>query len=271
MGVPLVLHYHSVGDVARGLDPDNLVIEPDRLRFHLRSVTRLRRRFVPLAVLVETLVKRRPAGDLCALTFDDGAVDNLTLLPPILREFGAPATVFACPGLLGQPHPSFLPRAGIRLMTAEELQELSKLDGFEIGSHTTRHLPLDDASAEQAMAEMSESKAALEDLLGCPVTSFAYPRCGYSPACPDAARRAGYRCAVTCGRRGSWDPYELRRTSPDRLDSRLTMWLRARNLYDPLWSSLPGRAMRRVLRPIRHPQSVRAPDEPTRSAAPPPP
>jgi peptidoglycan/xylan/chitin deacetylase (PgdA/CDA1 family) len=249
---PLILHYHAVAEVPAALDPYNLAIAPDELRAQLRFIQRRGYRFVPLAEVVEALPGGGTGGGLCAVTFDDGTRDNLTVLPQILDEVGAPATVYVCPGLAGAPHPSFPTESGVRLMDEAELVALAGVDGFELGSHTLRHTPLDEASPEQAYDEMSSSKHALEQLIDRPVDSFAYPGCGYSPACPEAARRAGYRSAVTCGQRGSWDPYELQRASPDRLDNRLSLWLKARHLYGPLWSSAPGRGLRAAARPIRH-------------------
>jgi peptidoglycan/xylan/chitin deacetylase (PgdA/CDA1 family) len=252
VGRPLILHYHVVADVPAALDPDKLSIAPDRLGKQLQFIQRHGYRFVPLADVVQGLCDGRDSRGLCALTFDDGTQDNLTVLPDILRQLGAPATVYVCPGLAGKLHPSFDPRASIRLMEEDELVALAAVDGVEIGSHTLRHTCLDEASAEQAYEEMSASKQALERLLGRRVSSFAYPGCGYSPVCPDAARRAGYASAVTCGRRGSWDPYELRRASPNRLDNAVSLWLKSRHLYDPVWASAPGRLLRAAARPIRH-------------------
>jgi peptidoglycan/xylan/chitin deacetylase (PgdA/CDA1 family) len=252
---PLILHYHALGDIPRRWDRDNLVIEPDRLLAQLRAVRRLGYRFVALSDLVSALKQGRGRDRVCAVTFDDGTVDNLTILPPLLRTAGAPATVYVCPGLAGEPHPSIAPEAGVRLMDASELRALAETDGFELGSHTLRHTSLAGADHDEALTEMASSKAALEDLIHRPVLAFAYPGCAYSPACPRAARDAGYQSAVTCARHGGRDPFELRRASPDRLDGRLSFWLKARQVYDPIWESAPGRVVRRVVRDARHLQA----------------
>ena len=131
----------------------------------------------------------------------------------MVAEFEAAATVFVCPGMLGEPHPSFHRDAGVRLMTAEELRRLADFDSIEIGSHTRRHTNLGEADAGQAYEEMVASKHELEELIGRTVSSFAYPYCSYSRACPEAAKRAGYKVAVTCAPRGGWRRYELYRES----------------------------------------------------------
>jgi peptidoglycan/xylan/chitin deacetylase (PgdA/CDA1 family) len=249
----LVLAYHGLGCYPRDLDPHNLMVDPARFRSQLLTLRRRGYRFVPLLELAQQMGGGgTPARGLCALTFDDGTVDNLEVLAPLLAELDAPATVFACPGLLGRSHFSMPPAAGVRLMNAQELRELAASPLVQIGSHTNEHVDLSRASSAEAHSEMVSSKAALEQLLQRPVETFAYPKCDYSPACPDAARQAGYALAVTCGGRGGWRPFELARESIDSLDRRVGFALKSRKLFFPLRDSLPGRAARTALRPLRH-------------------
>ncbi len=250
---PLVLAYHGLGAYPRSLDPHNLMLAPERFREQLRSLRRRGYRFVALSEIGRGLERGTPADGVCALTFDDGTVDNLEVLAPMLAELGVPATVFACPGLLGSAHFAMPPEAGVRLMDAEELRALAAAPLIEIGSHTNTHADLSTATAEEAYREMASSKAALEQLLDSPITAFAYPKCGYSSPCPDAARTAGYELAVTCAGRGGWRPFELGRESVVSLDGRLTFALKSRGLFLPLRNSLAGRLAQRAARPLRHP------------------
>ena len=174
------------------------------------------------------------------------------MLAPLLAELGVPGTVYVCPGLFGKPYPWSDPAAGRRLMTEEEVVELAGHPLVEIGSHTVDHTVLGEATAEQAHAVMAECKDRLEQLLQQPVPSFCYPRCVYSPACPDAARRAGYTSAVTCGERGSWDPFELKRESLHTPDGPLTFELKARGHYYRLKGTPPARLARWATRRYRH-------------------
>lgn len=249
---PLVLAYHALGDVPPSLDPHNLFVAPDRFESQVRSLLGRGYELVTVSEFARRLAASGPPHGTCALTFDDGSADNASVLPPLLDRLGVPATVFVCPGLLGEPHPFLPAEAAVRLLDAAELRGLAELPSFEIGSHTNRHADLSAANADEAYRELVSSKAALEELTGKPVLSVAYPGCEYSPACPDAAARAGYLAAVTCGPRGSWQPFELRRESIDSLDRRLTFAVKSRGLFWPLWSSAPGRALRRAVRPLRH-------------------
>jgi len=172
-------------------------------------------------------------------------------LSPILARLGIPGTVFACPGLLGQDDPYIAPASGIRIMTADELRELAGL-GLEIGAHTNGHADLEAVTSEEAFAEMTSCKQALEELLSQPVETFAYPFCRYSAACPGAAERAGYLAAFTCGGRGGRLPFQLRREMMDRRDGRLAWALKARRRYHETLQLAPVRlalAARRGLRP----------------------
>jgi peptidoglycan/xylan/chitin deacetylase (PgdA/CDA1 family) len=252
MRPPLILAYHGVSSSPRHLDPHNLMVDPAEFRRQLQTLRRGGYRFLPLLEFAALMEEGGPPDRVCALTFDDGIVDNLTRVAPLLDEFEAPATFFVCPGLLGEPHFGLPPTAGVRLMTADELRELASLPLAEIGSHTSTHADLSVASEEEAHREMASSKEALEELLQLPIRSFAYPKCGYSPACPPAARRAGYTLAVTCAGLGGWRPFELAREAIDSLDGRVTFALKSRRIFSPLRGSPVGRLARAAVRPVRH-------------------
>jgi peptidoglycan/xylan/chitin deacetylase (PgdA/CDA1 family) len=246
---PVILGYHGIADVDARQDPVRLFVGPDRFRRQVQRLQSRGYRFLTMAAFADAL---GAGGDLtatCALTFDDGTEDHLTVLAPILAELGVPGTVYVCPGLFGTPYPW---GGSTRFMTEEEVVELSHHPLVEIGSHTIDHTVLGDASADEAYREMATCKERLEDLLHTAVPSFCYPRCVYSPACPDAARRTGYTSAVTCGPRGSWDPFELKRESLHTPDGPLTFELKARGVYYGLRLTPPVRLARWATRRYRH-------------------
>jgi peptidoglycan/xylan/chitin deacetylase (PgdA/CDA1 family) len=249
---PVVLSYHGIADVDRRHDPIRLFVRPDDFR---RQVMRLQSRgyrFLTMAAFADALASGADLGATCALTFDDGTLDHLTNLAPILGELGVPGTVYVCPGLFGDPYPWSDAAAGVRFMTSEEVVELSRHPLVEIGSHTIDHTGLGEASSDEAYRAMTACKERLEELLGEAVLSFCYPGCLYSAACPDAARRAGYTSAVTCGARGSWHPFELKRESVHTPDGPLTFELKSRGLYYGLREALPARLARWATRGYRH-------------------
>lgn len=248
---PLVLGYHGIADVPLEHDPHNLMISPAAFRAQMEWLQERSYEFLTVSEFVRRLLAGESLRGCCALTFDDGSEDGASTLPALLEELGIVGTLYVCPGLLGRPHPFLRPESGVRILTREELVEVSRLPVFEIGSHTNLHDDLANATAEDAYRELASSKEALEDLIGRPVETFAYPFCRYSPACPAAAERAGYSSAVTCEGRGGLVPFELGREAVSRLDGRLALALRRRGVYDSVFDSAPGRLFRGATRPVR--------------------
>jgi peptidoglycan/xylan/chitin deacetylase (PgdA/CDA1 family) len=253
MRPPVILAYHVIADVPREHDPDLLAVPPELFERQIAGLARRGYSFVPVRELAARLGEQggRPPAGLCAITFDDGSEDNATVVPDILRSLGAPATMYVCPGLLGRPHPFLRPASGVRIMSEEQLRELATRPAIEIGSHTTDHTELAAAGEDEALRMLSESKETLERLLGQAVLSFAYPRCRYSAGAARAAREAGFTSAVTCGPRGSWRPYELRREYIVHGDGRLTFELKTRGIFRLVRTSAPGRALAHATRRLR--------------------
>jgi hypothetical protein len=98
---------------------------------------------------------------------------------------------------------------------------------------------------------MSDSRQALERLLGVRVRTFAYPYCHYGSAALAAVRAAGFTAAVTCQGLGSWDRYELRRAMITGKDGLSIFVLKLTELYQPLFDSRAARFVRAVTRGAR--------------------
>ena len=239
-----MLAYHCVTDAGGRHDPHNLAVTPGRFRHQVESLLARGYELVTVTDFARRLAESGPPAGVCALTFDDGTDDDLL---PLLGELGVPGTLFVCPGLLGEAHP-WLPGSGLRLMSGAALRDAAALPFVEVGSHTSTHANLAGATAEDAYRELHTSREELEELLGCAVTSVAYPSCHYSPACPAAAERAGYCCAVTCEGRGGWLPFELRREVIASWDGRLTFALKSRGLGHVAQRSALGKLALRARR-----------------------
>jgi peptidoglycan/xylan/chitin deacetylase (PgdA/CDA1 family) len=98
------------------------------------------------------------------LVFDDGYADFYANAFPLLHERGFRASVSAIT--------SSMDKEGY--LTWEQARELSR-SGIEFLSHTANHVNLALAGPEEARAEMSESRKALEKELGRPAQFFVYP------------------------------------------------------------------------------------------------
>jgi len=98
------------------------------------------------------------------LVFDDGYADAYEYAFPLLLEQGFGATVAAITGAMGQ--------AGY--LTWKQAQEMSA-SGVEFVSHTVTHANLAALTRDQMLAELSDSRRALEETLGRPAQFFVYP------------------------------------------------------------------------------------------------
>jgi peptidoglycan/xylan/chitin deacetylase (PgdA/CDA1 family) len=87
-----------------------------------------------------------------------------------------------------------------RIMNADELLALSKDGLVDIGSHTLSHVVLAKQPLQVQQVEIAGCKAALEQILGRPVSSFAYPYGGREDVGSQAlaiVRQAWFK--IACG------------------------------------------------------------------------
>jgi peptidoglycan/xylan/chitin deacetylase (PgdA/CDA1 family) len=241
---PLALAYHGVADVPRRRDPHGLFVAPHALRRHIE---RLRAWGYEL-VTFGALAARAAAGDArgqAALTFDDGLADNLDALAPLAAE-GVAATIFVVSGWLEQPYP---PAPWTRMLTHAELQELASVPAIEIGAHSATHPDLSRLDYAAAHRELREGKTHLEELLGIPIETAAYPYGRATEETARAARDAGFRAACVAGGRGRWEhPYLLPRQDMENGSSLLGLRLKRAGKYEMLMRHAPARAVRRLSR-----------------------
>jgi peptidoglycan/xylan/chitin deacetylase (PgdA/CDA1 family) len=129
------------------------------------------------------------------LTFDDAYECVFANAFPILHDHGFCASVFVIAGYVGR-HNSWdvqLSRP-VRHMNWQQLRTLAAA-GWEIGSHSLSHRDLSSLPTKALLAEVVDSKACLEDHLGCPVRAFSYPFGVFSERVVEAVRNAGYLVA----------------------------------------------------------------------------
>jgi peptidoglycan/xylan/chitin deacetylase (PgdA/CDA1 family) len=115
------------------------------------------------------------------------------------------------------------------MMRSEQVRSLHAA-GMEIGGHTVNHPILTELPDAQAQQEIRQGRESLQDLIGAPVLTFAYPNGkpgnDYDARHVNLVREAGFEAAVTTAvgvSRAGDDPYQLPRFTPwDRSASR---WL----------------------------------------------
>jgi peptidoglycan/xylan/chitin deacetylase (PgdA/CDA1 family) len=244
---PLALAYHGVADVPPRRDPHGLFVRPADLRRHVERLRAWEYRLVPFGELAAA-ARGGAASGLAALTFDDGLVDNLETLVPLLAELEAPATVFVASGLLGRPHPD---APWTRVLTADEVAAAAAA-GLEIGSHGSAHRDLSALPQEEARADLARSRDELAAILGRPPAVASYPFGQASAETRAAARDAGFEAACRANGLGSWsDPWDLPREDMENGAGLLGLRLKRAGRYEPLMRHRPLRAARRVGRGLR--------------------
>jgi peptidoglycan/xylan/chitin deacetylase (PgdA/CDA1 family) len=190
-----ILIYHAVGSLAYG----------DYLGLNTISVERFCEHLDILADMITAplLPIEMPTDELrIAITFDDGYADNLYVAAPLLVERGIPFTIFVTSDFVRKQMDGFLSRS--------ELKQLAQMPGATIGAHGRSHCNLTQCSKEELRAELEDSKHYLEDLIGLPVVSLAYPYGAADGRVRDAVQRAGYQVG-TCSR------FDINRVGRDAL------------------------------------------------------
>jgi peptidoglycan/xylan/chitin deacetylase (PgdA/CDA1 family) len=168
----VVLTYHGISR-----DGGPLALGPELFAEQLDALREEDASFLTVSQVADAVRARELPERAVAITFDDGLTSVAEEAAPLLAERGLPATVFCVAGRLGADSdwPSARPGAArLPLLAAPDLAELAA-NGFEIGSHGMEHAPLVGGSEPQLHREIVESRRVLEQAVGVPVSSFAYP------------------------------------------------------------------------------------------------
>jgi peptidoglycan/xylan/chitin deacetylase (PgdA/CDA1 family) len=187
-----VLCYHSVGDEPR----DNTLrwsVSPGDFDEQMALIRQSGRTPMTVSGYADVLRGLAPLPPQPVLiTFDDGFPDLAETALPLLRRHRLPATAYVIVARVGAaPSPD-----GDPSLDWDQLRELHAY-GVEIGSHSRSHRALDCLRPTELHQEVAASRQVLEDGLGTPVRSFAYPYGYHSNAVRTAVRAAGYSSA--CG------------------------------------------------------------------------
>lgn len=242
-----ILAYHGVQRLPQADDPELLCIDPDLFATQIGVLIDAGFEFLT----VRDYVERADRGGLIAITFDDGLENLRTVALPLLQQLGVPATVYVTTGIIGEPYPWALERSGLRMMNATQIRELADA-GIEIGAHTVTHRDLSVCTYEEALDEMVSSRATLEEIVGGPVTTFAYPYARYSDAAERAAEAAGFSAAVSYSMlTDGVSRFALSRELVTPQHGPGSVVLKVLGLYDRVTQSGVGSALRAITRPLR--------------------
>lgn len=221
-----ILTYHSIGSYTHG---DSIGLSTVTVERFIQDLDIIKA-FHPVALSPIQI----PDTELRAVvTFDDGYADNLYVAAPLLVERNIPFTVFVATEFIQRREKGFL--------SPDELKQLSRVSGAKIGAHSHSHCNLTLCSDRALKSELADSKKYIEDLIGMPVTDFAYPYGIADMRVRDAVHHAGYEIA-TCSRfdinRRNRDCLMLNRTVVLSTDTARTFKLKLSGAWDWLrWAS----------------------------------
>lgn len=180
-----VLTYHRFGDALR----DPWCVSAEVFEEQMRWLAEHK-----LAVSLEQ-VERFARGEIdlpdgsVLVTMDDGFSSVLHIAAPIMQRHGIPSVAYVTTSFMGTTSVS-----GERYLTWDEVKQLPAA-GVAVGSHAHTHRSVAKLSLEAAREEGQRSKQLLEQHLGAPVSSFAYPfgmRTDESPATARMLSECGY-------------------------------------------------------------------------------
>lgn len=186
-----ILMYHHISDNSRWPNDarkQRLTVQPEQFAEQLDYLQRTGYTTITLDDLVAALHAKASLPDKpVILTFDDGYQDFYTTAYPLLKRYGAKATIYIISGWVGKPD----------IMTWDELRDLAISPLITIGAHTQTHPKLAEHSAERIGMELAGGKADLEIQLHITVQHLAYPYGSYNATTIDQAQQIGFVTATT--------------------------------------------------------------------------
>lgn len=232
---PRVLMYHMIRGPLAGGRFNKMRVSPELFR---RQVEWLARDGWTFCYLSEIISQVASAGiKRVALTFDDGYRDNLTHALPVLREFGAKATLFPVihlpPGFdwstkKKEGHTGGELGNELKLGD-EEIREMLASGLIELGGHSVTHANLPQLSDDEAWEEIHGCKKKLEDTFHVNVRTFCYPFGLYGQREVELVQKAGFIGAVTTREGvGGTDPFRLLRVKVSGKEGIFAFRLRVR-------------------------------------------
>lgn len=232
-----ILTYHSIDDSGSVIS-----MPPATFRRHMDFLAAAAIPVVPL-----DKVLTHPGS--VAITFDDGFANLIDHAIPTLAEHNFPATIFLvtsyCGGKNNWPGQSYAKASVLPLMSWEQAAALPP--SIAIGAHTVNHPDLTSLTPDGCERELRECQDHIQQRLGRPARSLAYP---YGASNPQVQQIASRYFDLAVGTTLSFLPAHPNTMDLPRLD---TFYLRDYFPIDRLFTPL-GNAyfrMRNRLRQLR--------------------
>jgi peptidoglycan/xylan/chitin deacetylase (PgdA/CDA1 family) len=201
MKIPILLYHQIDVPPDRRTPFRSMIVHPDRFRRQMRWLKRLGYKGLSLRDALP-YIGGQEQGKVAIITFDDGFSSVYENALPVLQEHGFTATNFFVPNQIGGRNEWDIPLGVLPApcMSVSQMREWAAL-GHEVGAHTLDHVHLPDVAPDEAERQIAGSRDVLQDILGSPVTSFAYPYGHENAGLREMVQEAGFTHAVTTERR----------------------------------------------------------------------
>ena len=198
--VPILL-YHRIDVSPTGSE---YYVTPDKFEEEMKLLSDWGYTTITTELLIKSINEgaEMPVRPI-VITFDDGNLDNYTTAFPIMQKYGFTGVVYIVGNYLGAE----------KYMNADQIREMSAA-GWEVGSHSISHADLTKVGATLQRYEIVQSRIDLENKLGVPVLTFAYPFGISDSSAIDYAQFAGYIGGMSLGvtyDQGSFNLFTLQR------------------------------------------------------------
>lgn len=234
MKIPILMYHQIDEPPARGTPLRGLIVAPSSFAWQMRMLRLMGYKGLSMRDL-EPYLKGEAQGKVVGITFDDGYQNNVRNALPILQKNGFTGTCYGVSSLIGGTNIWDLGKVAEKpLMTLKDWL-LWRDAGMDIGSHTRTHAKLTELSSDQALEQITQSKAELEQVTGCEVRHFCYPYGWYATEHQRMVFEAGYASATTTHRgrvEVGADPYTLRRILVARATNPLQFYMKIATTYE---------------------------------------
>jgi peptidoglycan/xylan/chitin deacetylase (PgdA/CDA1 family) len=217
---------------------DQLSVSPARFEMHMAFLKK-NYRVISLPSAIKELSGSTSPRPGVVVTFDDGYLDNLSHALPVLKKYQIPATIFITTYFCEQTvrHSRYAAESGRLHLTWKEVDQLLKVPGITIGSHTLSHPYLSRLGNEESWQEISDSRQIIQSRIGLAAQYFCYPSGDYGIREITNVLKAGYTAAVTVTpgvNRLTTPLLELRRTEINDKDDINTLCMKLSGAFDPI-------------------------------------
>lgn len=200
-----ILCYHNIREISPTASGDMKVytVKPSTFAEEMKALSVAGYHTILPEQLYEYLVHDGPLPSKpIMLTFDDTRGEQYAIGAAEMKKYGFKGVFFVMTVSINRP----------KYMSKEQIKELSD-KGNVIAAHTWDHHMVTKYAGEDWNTQLVKPKAKLEEIIGKPVTYFAYPFGLWNKAGIPEVKKAGYKMAyILATKRDSIDPlYTVRR------------------------------------------------------------